>query len=195
MRKKSAGPACSATAAGFRDLSLGLMAGGEIDEESGAALFALVQQIAAAGGTVILAANDPLAAHPAFSLNGADPSLAFAQRPAQPGLHLMANPGTSWSETMTGLGAAGVEAIVALCTTRGQQGHPFIPVLQAASAGHPARPFHADMDLLLAGDPQQRLEQLLAQISAVLSRTIEPKLTQQNNVTFQITRGQLGVSL
>jgi hypothetical protein len=51
------------------------------------------------------------------------------------------------------------------------------------------------MDLLLAGDPQQRLEQLLAQLSAVLSRTMEPKLSQLNNVTFQITRGQLGVSL
>jgi altronate dehydratase len=182
-------------AAGFRDLSLGLMAQGEVDAESGAALFALVQQIAAGGGAVILADNDPLAAHPAFSLNGEDPTLAFAQQPAQPGLHLMANASSSWSETMTGLGAAGVEAIIAVCTTRGQQGHPFIPILQVASAGLPAHPFHADMDLLLAGDPKQRLEQLLAQLSAVLSRTMAPKLTQQNNVTFQITRGQLGVSL
>jgi hypothetical protein len=155
----------------------------------------LVQQISAAGGTVILAAGDPLTAHPAFSLSGLEPTLTFARRPTEPGLHLMADPSSSWSETMTGLGAAGVETIIAVCTRQGQPGHPFIPVLQVASAAPPAQPFHADMDILLAGDAQQQLEQLLAQLSAVLSRTVQPKLSRMHNVTFQITRGQLGVSL
>ena len=142
-----------------------------------------------------MATNDPLPAHGAFSLACREPTLTFAQRPTQPGLHLMANPSSSWSETTTGLGAAGVEVIVAACATRGQQGHPFIPVLQVASEGSLPQPFHADMDLLLTGGPGQRLEQLLAQLSAVLSRISEPNLSRQHNVSFQITRGQLGVSL
>ena len=182
-------------AAGFRDVRLGLMAEAAVDGETGTLLAALTRQIAAAGGTVILAENDPLATHPAFSLNGVNPTLAFAQRPTQPGLHLMANPASAWTETMTGLGAAGVEVIIAACTTRGQQGHPFIPVLQVAPAAHPIPPFHADIDLLLSGDLQQDMSHLLAQLSAVLSRQMEPKLSQTHNISFQITRGQLGVSL
>jgi hypothetical protein len=96
---------------------------------------------------------------------------------------------------MTGLGAAGIEVIIAACTTRGQQTHPFIPVLQVASADSPAQPFHADMDLLFEGDIQQDLYHLLARLSAVLSHTVEPKLSRMHNTSFQITRGRLGVSL
>jgi hypothetical protein len=107
----------------------------------------------------------------------------------------MTNPASSWSETMTGLGASGVELIIAVCTKRAQHAHPFIPVLQIASASPPTQPFHADMDLLLTGDFQQDLDHLLAQTSAVLSRTLEPKLNQMHNTSFQITRGQLGISL
>ena len=186
--------------AGFRDIRLGLMAESNIDEEAqashaGAVLAALIQQTASAGGTVILAANDPLVAHLTMVPITVEPTLAFAQRPLQPGLHLMTNPASSWSETMTGLGASGVELIIAVCTKRAQHAHPFIPVLQIASASPPTQPFHADMDLLLTGDFQQDLDHLLAQTSAVLSRTLEPKLNQMHNTSFQITRGQLGISL
>ena len=181
--------------AGFHDVHLGLMAESELDKKTVTVLAKLVQHIVAAGGTVILAAGDHLAAQIVDSPDSIDPTLDYAQHPSQPGLHLMADPSTSWSETMTGLGAAGIEVIIAACTTRGQQTHPFIPVLQVASAESPAQPFHADMDLLFEGDIRQDLDHLLTRLSAVLSRTLEPKLSRMHNISFQITRGKLGVSL
>ncbi len=186
--------------AGFRDLQLGLMAEGDVDEQTAIALAALAQQIAHAGGTVILPANDPLAANAGFEgtlplPDSAQPTIAYGAEPLEAGFHLMANPSSSWSETLTGLGASGVGAIVAVCTTRAQQGHPFIPVLQVASRASGPAPFHGDMDLLLAGNSQQRLDHILAGLSAVLSRTTIPKSNRQHNISFQITRGALGVSL
>ena len=186
--------------AGFRDLQLGLMAEEDVDQQTAIALAALTQQIAHAGGTVILPANDPLAANAAFnetlSLPGsAQPTIAYGAEPLEAGFHLMANPTSSWSETLAGMGAAGVDAVVAVCKTHAQQGHPFIPVLQVASHAAGPAPFHDDMDLLLAGNPQEQLDQVLAQLSAVLSRTTIPKSSRLHNVSFQITRGSLGVSL
>ncbi len=189
-----------AVTADLSNLRLGIMTEGTVGEASAAALALITQQIAAAGGTVILPVNDPLAANKPFMKTlpanmAASPTLAYAQQAAQAGFHLMANPTSQWSETMTGLGAAGVELILAMITTRPQQGHPFIPVLQIAEASAGSQPFQADIDIHLTGAPQQRLAQLLAEMSAVLSRTKTPKLSQKNNGYFQITRGRLGVSL
>ncbi len=193
-------PVPEAVTAGFSALRLGLMTDGDIDEESAIALAALAQQVAAGGGILVLPANDPLATNAAFKQmlpleKNTPPTLSFAQQARQPGCHLMANPTSSWSETMSGLGAAGVELILAIISARPRQGHPLIPVLQAASDAAVSRPFRADIDALLTGEPQQRLALLLAQISGVLSQTMTPKLSSTNNASFQITRGLLGVSL
>ena len=186
--------------AGFSAVRLGLMAEGDVDEETGSALAVLTQHIVTAGGTVVLPANDSLAANAGFAktlslARDVQPTIAYGGETQKAGFHLMAVPTSSWSETMTGLGAAGVEVIVAVCTTRAQQNHPFIPVIPMASQDSGSTPFRADMDLLLAGDPQQRLDQILGQISAVLSRTMTPKSSRVHNIGFQITRGRLGVSL
>jgi hypothetical protein len=176
------------------------MTEGDVDQETGSALAALSQQIASAGGTVILPANDPLTMNQTFAETvplekSTLPTIAYGTSPEEPGFHIMDNPTRQWSEVMTGLGASGVELIVAMCTTRAQQGHPFIPMLKATAYDPGSRPFHADMDILLAGNSQQRIEQLFAQLSAVLSRTMAPKLSRRRDIGFQITRGRLGVSL
>ena len=186
--------------AGLADVRLGLMAEGAVDAQTGAVLAALVQQIAAAGGTVVLPSGDALVMSDSFeqlmpTRSSHSPTLPFAGRAAQPGLHLMANPTGQWSETMSGLGATGVDVILALIGAQPQQGHPFIPVLQATPATGRPLPLRADMDILFSGDPQQQLRQIMAHLSAVLSRKRTPKLRQKNNISFQITRGQLGVSL
>jgi altronate dehydratase len=193
-------PAPAYEEAGFADVSLGLMADGNVDPQTGTALAALTRHIAHAGGTVILPANDSLASNAGFSETvplAADtqPTIAYGGKAYQAGFHLMANPTSSWAETMTGLGAAGAGVIIALCSTRAQQGHPFIPMLQVASQDSGYAPFRADMDLLLAGDSQQRLDQILAQLAPVLSRITTPKSSGEHNTSFQITRGVLGVSL
>ena len=67
--------------------------------------------------------------------------------------------------------------------------------LQVAAEIDERDPFYADIDLVLHGSPQERQEQLAAGIGAVLSRMVKPKLSQQGNIGFQVTRGRLGVSL
>ncbi len=184
----------------FSKLRLGMMSEGDADEETAVSLANLIQQIAGAGGTVIVPANDPLAANTAFAKElridpNPKPTLAFVSQVEHPSVHLMETPSTQWSETISGLGATGVEVILAVVTSRSQSGHPFIPVLQVVGETAVFQPFHADADLILSGSGQQRLAQLRLQLSAVLSNTMAPKLSQKGFVGFQITRGQLGVSL
>ncbi len=186
--------------ADFSSVKLGMMTDGVVDEESAVSLALLTQQIAAGGGTAILPANDLLAANKPFmktlSLDvDSVPTLAYARPVTRPGFHLMATPSSQWSETMTGLGAVGIEIILVLNSRRVQQRHPFIPVLQVAAETAGSQGFHVDIDEFLTGAAQERLSQLLAGMSAVLSRKMTPKLGRENNTGFQITRGQLGVSL
>ena len=181
-------------------LQLGLMSDGVVEDESAVSLAILTQQIAAAGGSVILPANDPLKENKAFTTtlplrSDEGATLPYACQTSQPGFHIMANPSTQWLETMSGLGAAGVNLILALVSDRAQPCHPFIPVLQAASETAVSKPFHADVDLILTDTPQQRLDQLLTKMTVTLSRGRDAKLNQPGNIGFQITRGQLGISL
>ncbi len=186
--------------AGFNSVGIALMTEGMVDDETAAALAYLTQQIVAGGGTVVLAANDALAANMAFTntlaIDAASAAtLAYARRFIQPGFQLMENPSFLWAETMAGLGATGVEMMLAVITSRAQQSHPFIPVLQAVEDSADRQLLGDDSDLVLMGSSRARLDTLLAGISAVLSRTIVPKLSKKGNYGFQITRGRLGVSL
>jgi altronate dehydratase len=185
---------------GLRHVRVGLMTADNVDEQTAISLAAITKQIAAAGGTLIIPDDDPLVVNDAFVgalqiTPGEPPTLAYARQPAQPGFHLMANTGSQWLETLSGLGATGVEILLALVTRRTQPGHPFIPVLQVAAEIDERDPFYADIDLVLHGSPQERQDQLAAGIGAVLSRMVKPKLSQQGNIGFQVTRGRLGVSL
>jgi altronate dehydratase len=189
-----------AVTADLSKVRLGIMTEGIVDEKTADTLAQVTQQVATIGGTVVLPANDALAMNRTFRMTlpidaNNSPTIAYAERAVQPGFHLMANPSSQWSETMTGLGAVGVELILALATTRAQQSHPFIHVLQVTAETVGWLQFHADVDVILAGSSRERLEQLLAGITAVLSRTKTPKLDQKHNIGFQITRGPLGVSL
>jgi altronate dehydratase len=123
------------------------------------------------------------------------PTLAYGQRFQESGFHMMQTPSDQWLEMLTGVGATGVEVMLAVVAERPLPGHPLIPVLQAAMAA-PAHSQHlSDLDALLTGDNQADLEQLLNLIGNTLSRTYIPRTNRQQNVDFQITRGVLGVSL
>ncbi len=186
--------------AGLGEVRMGIMVDGEVDEVTAEAMAQVVQQIVAAGGTVIMPGNDSLLTNITFTKSlqldqEPRPTLAYAHQPAKAGVHIMANPTAQWSEIVTGLGAAGIELFVALVSARVQQSHPFIPMLQVTAQASGWQPFYADVDLILDGSVTQRTAHLLQSITAVLSRTHKPKASQANIIGFQITRGQLGVSL
>ena len=123
------------------------------------------------------------------------PSLGYGQRPATPGFHIMETPSAHWVETLTGLGATGVEVIVAYVGEHPLPSHPLVPVLQLTAEAAIQQRFGEDMDLHLTGDSDSWPEQILDRMIAIITDQSRPKLDRQGNIDFQITRGLLGVSL
>jgi hypothetical protein len=184
----------AAVPAGLSAVRLALVTAGSLSDDAAAQLAQLTHWLASAGGLVVIPSHDQLLSQPAFldplalSLQPAA-TLAFAQRPLQPGLHVMQTPSPHWTETLTGLGATGLEIVLAWAGNRPLPGHPLIPVLQVSD--DPA----ADLDLTLTGPSNSWSHQLLDLLVQTLSRQYIPAANRQANVDFQITRGVLGVSL
>jgi hypothetical protein len=107
----------------------------------------------------------------------------------------MEAPTDHWVETATGLGATGVEVMLAHVAGRPLQTHRMIPLLQASSDPETLERYAEDLDVILRGDPAEWTEQLLASVAAVASREYVPKLFEAGNTDFQFTRGLLGVSM
>jgi altronate dehydratase len=187
---------------GLEQVRLGLVTDGRISEKAAVQLAKLAVWIVSAGGTVIVPENDRLLGEAAFLTtlklpDSPEPTLRYACRPVEAGLHIMQRPSTHWSETMTGLGATGVEVMLALVEKRPLSGHPFIPVLQAAEETAVVAAAAQDLDILLQddGDHPTWAESLHDLVLAALSGSYVPSQDRQENVDFQITRGLLGVSL
>jgi altronate dehydratase len=127
----------------------------------------------------------------------AENTLAYGQAvPAgKPGLHVMEAPTDHWVETATGLGATGVEVMLAHVTRHPLQAHRMIPLLQASSDPETLEKHTDDLDVILQGDPGEWTEQMLEAVAAVASREYVPRLFEAGNTDFQFTRGLLGVSM
>lgn len=163
-----------------------------------AAFARLTRLVAGAGGTVVVPENAPFLADPAYRepvLGDAapTPTRAYGEAAACAGLHVMAAPTEHWVETLTGLGATGVELIV-VHAARPVQAHRLVPVLQVSAAPAEARQ-RADFDLPLAGDPSSWPGRILDLILRAAGRANTPTLFARGNVDFQFTRGPLGVSM
>ncbi len=123
------------------------------------------------------------------------PSLAYGEPMPTPGFHIMETPTSHWVETLTGLGASGVETIIAAVSEHPVQTHPMVPVLQIADAQSRLQPYAGDLDLVLSGPPAVWVEAILQRIADLSAGEYAPRLYQLGNVDFQITRGLLGVSM
>lgn len=173
------------------ELQLGLMGlSDDIYPEAARSLAKVVRSIVARGGSVVLPEGSSLWQSPDF-VDGVvgdgvlRPSLSYGQAITQPGLHMMSAPSRHWAETMTGLGATGVELIVAV-GDGGLAGHPFIPMLRLGD--------DADTDLHLDGLPDDWAHEIMEKVTAVLNREYTPNAFVTNHVNFQLTRGLLGIS-
>ncbi|MEE8434080.1 MAG: UxaA family hydrolase, partial [bacterium] len=196
-----------AAEAGLEHLRLGLTAGGDVDDGLAAAMAGVARAVAGAGGLVVVPENASLLASDAFRQGlladpgSAAPSLGYGEPAANNGLHIMETPTDHAVETLTGLGATGVEVMLACLAGAPMQGHPMIPLLQVSN--HPAtvKRFGKDLDLSLtemggeeaAGKDITRA--ILERVLEVASRRYVPRLTSQGNTDFQLTRGWLGLSL
>jgi hypothetical protein len=167
------------------DLRLGVLSAGDIKDAEASALASFCARAVAAGAVVVVPDNDALLGSRVFvdGLFACEPapSLAYGQFCERAGLHVMRAPTADRSETVTGLGGAGVELMVALVGGGAVQAHPMIPMLQVGPG--------PDADLASAASG------LVAIVQETLSRRYRPRAASSGNVRFQLTRGDLGVSL
>ncbi len=180
--------------AGLAHLRLGLMGlDTDVSDDAAEALAQLVRTVVARGGTVVAPENATIWQNERFVMEtrGASqpelaPTLAYGQAITAPGLHMMAAPSRHWSETITGLGATGVELILAY-EEEPYAGHPFVPVLRVGKHGQ-------NLDLTLAGNPAGWADAILLALADALNRSATPSSIEAGLVDFQLTRGLLGVS-
>ena len=200
-------PAVPVVDAGLEYLCIAVTSTGTTTEEVSASLTHLTHSVAAAGGTVIVPANatflrmfgvtNPSHSVPTTSALGVtNPShsvpttLAYGQRVEKAGFHIMETPTDQQTETLTGLGATGVDLALVHIVGAPLQSHVMVPLIQVSTDATTQTTYGADLDLVTAD-----LDALLALIVEVASRQYTPKLHSKGNTDFQLTRGLLGISM
>jgi altronate dehydratase len=188
--------------AGPEALRLGLYASGTVADEGALSLANITLAVANAGGTVVVPERAAVLSSPAYleAVLGDLPvenTLAYGQAvpSGKPGLHIMEAPTDHWVETATGLGATGVEVMLAHVVGHPLQAHRMIPLVQASSDPETLEKYTEDLDVILQEDASEWTEQMLEAVAAVASREYVPKLFDAGNTDFQFTRGLLGVSM
>ncbi|MFO1351968.1 MAG: UxaA family hydrolase [Gammaproteobacteria bacterium] len=189
---------------GLEYLRLGLSAMGDGPADNIAkGLALLARKIVNAGGLVIVPQNSALLKSRAFretllvAPEEVFSTLAYGQSAVEMGLHVMDTPTEHGVETLTGLGATGVEVMLSHQTGPLLQNHPLVPLLQVSADPATQRRFQADLDLALdaGATPDITARRLLEQVLEVASRHYTPKLFARGATDFQMTRGLLGLSL
>jgi altronate dehydratase len=188
--------------AGPEALRLGLYAAGHVSDEAAKSLAEITLVVVNSGGTVVVPERAGILSSPVYleAVLGDRPvenTIAYGQAvPAlKPGLHVMEAPTDHWVETATGLGATGVEVMLAHVAGHPLQAHRMIPLLQASSDPETLERYAEDLDVHLEGDPSGWTEQMLETVAALASREYVPRLYKAGNTDFQFTRGLLGVSM
>lgn len=180
--------------AGLEHLSIAVTSTGEATEEVSQSLTQLTHGIVAAGGTVVVPGNagwqSAVSSQQSVGLLSGTPTLAYGQRVEKAGFHIMETPTDQPTETLTGLGATGVDLALAHIVGAPLQSHVMVPLIQVSTDATTQASYGADLDLATAD-----VDALLALIVAVASRRYTPKLHGKGNTDFQLTRGLLGISM
>ena len=178
------------------NLKIGLLSFGSMSEQSVISLTQLVQIAVQSGGTVVIPDNATFIQTEAFLelVDGQHDkkTLSYGECQIKPGLHIMDTQTGQAVETLTGLGATGVDLVIAHVINTPIQSHPIIPVLQFSSHFPTIEMYGSDLDFV---SNDISFKQLLFLIQRVASREYIPKLHSYGNTDFQVTRGLLGISL
>ena len=180
-------PAVPVIDVGLEHLCVAVTSTGEATEEVSESLTELTRRIVAAGGTVIVPEN---ASFLCDGTRSVPTTLAYGQRVEKAGFHVMETPTDQPTETLTGLGAAGVDLALAHIVGAPLQSHVMVPLIQVSTDATTQSNYGADLDLATAN-----VDDLLALIVEVASRQYTPKLHGKGNTDFQLTRGLLGISM
>ena len=173
--------------AGLEHLCITVTSTGTTTEEVSESLTQLTYRVVAAGGTVVVPANATFIRHGTQSV---PTTLAYGQRVEKAGFHIMETPTDQQTETLTGLGATGVDLALAHIVGAPLQSHVMVPLLQVSTDAATQANYGPDLDLTTAD-----VDDLLALVIEVASRQYTPKLHGKGNIDFQLTRGLLGISM
>lgn len=181
---------------GMEKARIGLMAATLPPPQIVGALASVIRNIVAQGGTLVMPSTSPLLTDENFvrELFGErvpNPSIAYGQFAAARGFHIMDAPSRHWVETLSGLGATGVELVPAYVEQIAEQGHPFIPLLEFSGHERAAR----GVDLVVDGNADECARQIEQGMIRMLAGEIAPRAAAEENRDFQITRAQLGVTV
>jgi len=109
----------------------------------------------------------------------------------------MDTPSDHWVETVTGLCATGVNAVLTY-TTRSLQGHPMIPVIQLTCKTTGTKEAYpgADLVLELPDEDSELPEEWIEQVSDLLKRVASREYSVKADAMpdFQLTRGKTAFS-
>ena len=185
--------------AGLEHLRIAVTSTGAVTEEVSESLIQLTHSVVAAGGTVVVPANSgwlsavsrqPSVGFLKDTIRTIIPTLAYGQRVEKTGFHIMETPTDQPTETLTGLGATGVDLALAHIVGAPLQSHVMVPLIQVSTDAATQANYGADLDSVSAD-----VDDLLALIVEVASRRYTPKLHDKGNTDFQLTRGLLGISM
>lgn len=205
FQQTGAGAATTKVAVNVAQLCVGFTSLGKIPDAVAKTVAKLAGAIASLGGKAIVPRNATLLASDAFQAElfeapAVTPTLGYGVPARAPGFHIMDTPTDHHVETITGLGAAGAELILAFVAGPPAQGHPLVPLLQITTSDNPyaSGASAADWDLVWDETMHEGAagsDALWSLVQKTAARTYTPRLLAQGNHDFQITRGWLGVSL
>ena len=160
--------------AGLEHLRIAVTSTGEATEEVSQSLTQLTHRVVAAGGTVVVPANaewlSAISSQQSAVLLADTPTLAYGQRVEKAGFHIMETPTDQQTETLTGLGATGVDLALAHIVGAPLQSHVMVPLVQVSTDAETQANYGADLDLTSTD-----VDELLALIVEVASRQYTPK--------------------
>ena len=189
--------------AGLEAFSVGITTVRDLPASVARAFAHLAGTIVGGGGTVVIAENATLLAAADFRDNLVRdgemvPTLEYGQPFDQPGLHVMAAPTDHAVETLSGMGATGVQAMLAHVTGPPLAAHPMIPLIQITSDARTAKMFGRDLDLVFGeaqDQPAAVAGECLRIALAAATGDYQPRMWAGGNTDFQVTRGLLGLSM
>ena len=187
---------------GLGSLKIGLQNDGPLNNYTSKILSEVCKLIVSFGGTIVIPENSDLISNKTFAKNtfktnnNDNPvTLGYAEKidlGTKPGLHIMKNPTNHWVETTVGLGATGVDMILANVENHSMQGNPMLPMIQISSCDTISK---NDIDFLIDPRKNENISCMIKKIINVAERKNTTLSLSQENFDFQVTRGMLGISL
>lgn len=168
-----------------KEMSIGVMVSGPIADDALDSVIEYIRQVVASGGSIVIPqCSASLHTAKLFTNFPVEPSLAFAQKIEQAGLHIMQSITNNRVEQVTGLGAA-TDLIINFSEVRPITAHSLTPTLNITAAD-----VRGDFDLHLdTGEQSQWSQQIADLASQVLSGTYRPRQNMLGHTGNQIPRG------